>query len=325
MASVKGLSIPWIVLPFALFAGIGLSPGVSHAAAVGARDQATHGDEPPRGPFITRVEGPSNFHRLSIPIEESAMGRTGLLGPPPGLQAVTPPAAAYSEDMTRPVTLTGADLYRLGCQSCHRADGSGAPPEINALIGPVQATSATLMERRMKERGRPISATFARELAAGSLKDLRDRLKNGGRKMPSFAYLTDREAEALIGYLDRLAGMPGPAKELAVTEPGARVGELLVKGTCHICHDATGLWPSTEDLLQGAVPPLARFAAEKTVLEVVRKVRHGAPVTMGIVPFPYRGRMPVFDYLSDDEVVSAYLYLMTYPPLSAGSLRPPPN
>jgi hypothetical protein len=29
---------------------------------------------------------------------------------------------------------------------------------------------------------------------------------------------------------------------------------------------------------------------------------------------PYRGRMPVFDYLTEDEVANAYLYLTLYPP-----------
>lgn len=248
------------------------------------------------------------------------MGRTGLLGPPPSSH--TEPPNEYTERITRPVTLTGADLYRLGCQSCHKADGSGAPPEINAIIGPVQATSATLMERRMRERGRPISAAFARQLASGSKKDLLDRLTKGGQKMPSFAYLTDKEVDALIGYLDFLAGVPGAGKRQTVTEPVMRVGELLVKGTCHICHDATGHWPGPQELLQGSVPPIAGFTAEKTMSEVVRKVRHGAPVVMGSLQLPYRGRMPVFDYLSDDEVASAYLYLVIYPPLSG---RPAPK
>jgi mono/diheme cytochrome c family protein len=251
------------------------------------------------------------------------MGRTGLLGPPPSSHAVPP--YDYTERVTRPLTLTGADLYRLGCQSCHKADGSGAPPEINALLGPVQATSATVMERRMRERGRPISAAFARELASGSKKDLLNRLKNGGQKMPSFAYLTDGEVGALIGYLDLLAGVPGAGKPQTVTEPAMRVGELLVKGTCHICHDATGHWPDPQELLQGSVPPIAGFTTEKTMSEVVRKVRHGTPVVMGSLQLPYRGRMPVFDYLSDDEVVSAYLYLVIYPPLSADRLRNPQN
>lgn len=166
----------------------------------------------------------------------------------------------------------------------------------------------------MRERGRPISAAFARELASGSKKDLLDRLHKGGQKMPSFAYLTDKEVDALIGHLELLAGLPGPGKPPTLTEPVTRVGELLVKGTCHICHDATGRWPNPEELLQGSVPPLGGFATEKTMPEVVRKVRYGATIVMGSLPLPYRGRMPVFNYLSDDEIVSAYLYLIIYPP-----------
>jgi mono/diheme cytochrome c family protein len=249
------------------------------------------------------------------------MGRTGLLGPPPSSHAVA--LNEYTERTTRPVSVTGADLYRLGCQSCHKADGSGSPPEINAITGPVQATSATLMERRMRERGRPISAAFARQLASGSKKDLLNRLKNGGQKMPPFAYLTDGEIGALIGYLDLLAEVPAVGRPQTVTEPVTRVGELLVKGTCQICHDATGHWPDPQELLQGSVPPIAGFTTEKSMSEIVRKVRHGSPVVMGTLQLPYRGRMPVFDYLSDDEVVSAYLYLILYPPQSGGRLRGP--
>jgi hypothetical protein len=170
------------------------------------------------------------------------------------------------------------------------------------------------MERRMRERGRPISSAFARELASGSKKDLLDRLHKGGQKMPSFVYLTDKEVDALIRHLESIAGLPGAGKQKTLTEPVTRVGELLVKGTCHICHDATGRWPDPQELLQGSVPPIAGFTTEKTMPEVVRKVRHGATVVMGSLPLPYRGRMPVFDYLSDDEVVSAYLYLVTYLP-----------
>ncbi len=175
----------------------------------------------------------------------------------------------------------------------------------------------------MKERGRPISAAFARELASGSSKDLLDRLKNGGQKMPSFGYLTDGEIRVLIGYLDVLAGVPGSGKTATVTEPAARVGELLMKGTCHICHDAAGTWPDPEEFLEGSIPPIAGFTAKKTVPEFIWKVRHGAPVVMGSLQLQYRGRMPVFDYLSDDEVASAYLYLMNHPPQNAAGLRQP--
>ena len=250
------------------------------------------------------------------------MGRTGLWGPPPESYEGSPVNFVYPLRIARTVFLTGADLYRLACQSCHQAGGNGVPPEIPTIIGPVQATSAALMERRMRERGRPISAAFARELAASSEKDLLDRLKNGGRNMPSFSYLTDREIRALISNLDVLAGVPGSEKTATVTVPALRVGELVVKGTCQICHDATGSWPDPEQLLQGSIPPIAGFTAKKAMPEFIWKVRRGAPVVMGSLQLPYRGRMPVFDYLSDDEVALAYLYLIHDPPQSRAAQVP---
>jgi hypothetical protein len=35
---------------------------------------------------------------------------------------------------------------------------------------------------------------------------------------------------------------------------------------------------------------------------------------MGSPAAPCRGRMPVFDYLSEDEAADVYLYLSLYPP-----------
>jgi mono/diheme cytochrome c family protein len=267
------------------------------------------------------MEGPSNFHRLGLAFESSSMGRTGVWGPAPEAYEGPPVNFVILMGLSRTVVLTGADIFRFECRPCHHADGSGTPPEIPAIGGPIQATSATLMERRMRERGRPISAAFARELASGSEKDLLDRLKKGGQKMPSFGYLTDSEVRALLGYLDVLAGVPGSAKTANVTEPNARVGELVVKGTCHVCHDATGTWPDPEEILQGSIPPVAGFTAKKPLSEFIWKVRRGAPVVMGSLRLIYRGRMPVFEYLSDVEVASAYLYLIHYPPQPGGGLR----
>jgi len=283
--------------------------------AAAAQKQPAGEASPLQSRLMTPVEGPSNLNRLGLTIQTSAMGRTGVWAPPPeSPYAVQPADVGYFERRPGPTTLTGADLYRISCRPCHQADGGGVPPEINAIIGPVQATSATLMERRMRDMGRPISAAFARELASGSIKDLHDRLRNGGQKMPSFGYLTPKEVAALIGYLDLLAGVPATGKQPTVTEPVMRVGELLVKGTCHICHDATGFWPDPEQLLQGSVPPIAGFTMKKSMPQVIGKVRHGTPVVMGSLRLAYRGRMPVFNYLSDDEVSAAYLYLLHYPP-----------
>ncbi len=35
---------------------------------------------------------------------------------------------------------------------------------------------------------------------------------------------------------------------------------------------------------------------------------------MGTPPALYRGRMPVFTYLTQDEAAAAYFYMMLYPP-----------
>jgi mono/diheme cytochrome c family protein len=264
---------------------------------------------------VTSVQGPSNLERVGLRMDTSGMGRTGLWGPPPTENPVSLPSITYSADITRPSRLSGADLYRLDCQACHQADGGGSPPEINAIIDPVRATSAVVMLERMKKVGRPITTAFAQQLATASKKDLLGRLKNGGQKMPPFAHLTGKEVQALVGYLELLARVPGAEKrQLTVTEPVARIGELLIKGTCHICHAATGRWPDPEELLQGAVPSLGSISTEKSMHQVIRKVRYGATVVMGRASVSSRGRMPVFNYLKDDEVASAYLYLLIYPP-----------
>src|ERR1700680_441932 len=266
---------------------------------------------PPSPPAVTPVRGPSNLERVGLTMDTSGMGRTGRWGPPPTDNPVSLPSITYSENIIRPSRLSGADLYRLDCQACHQADGGGSPPEINAIIGPVQATSAVVMAERMKKMGRPITPAFARQLATGSKKDLLDRLKNGGQKMPPFSHLTRKEVEALVAYLELLAKVAGAAKrQSAVTEAVVRIGELMAKGTCHICHAATGRWPDPEELLQGAVPSLASISTERSMHQVIRKVRHGTPVVMGRALVPSRGRMPVFEYLKDDEVASAYLYLL---------------
>jgi mono/diheme cytochrome c family protein len=227
------------------------------------------------------------------------------------LRVATAPA------LDAPVVLSGADFYRLNCRACHRADGRGAPEEVNSIIDPIRATSPVMVQRRMEATGRPISAAFAAQLARGSRQDVVKRLENGGERMPSFGYFGRAESDALLAYLEWLAGVPGAGlRQLRVVVSADRVGEHLVKGTCHICHDATGSWPEPQALLDGAMPPLAGIVRQGTIHDVLTKVRHGKPVVMGSTLISYRGRMPVFDYLTDGEVSAAYGYLSSYPPES---------
>jgi mono/diheme cytochrome c family protein len=141
--------------------------------------------------------------------------------------------------------------------------------------------------------------------------------------MPAFPQLKDSDIRPLLAYLRLLADMPGARNEQsAVKESHVRVGEFIVKSTCHICHGAVGPNPSTQELLEGAIPPLSMLTRRKVQSEFIRKVTQGAPILMGTPPMLYRGRMPVFYYLSEEEVADIYLYLAMYPPSESATPTP---
>jgi mono/diheme cytochrome c family protein len=207
-------------------------------------------------------------------------------------------------DSNEPFALTGADLYRLTCQSCHGSRGLGAPPEISSLLGPVEGTSATLLTRRLTAQGRPVDDAFVQDVVAGAEHDLVQRLGEGGKEMPPFKYLKDQERRVLINYLKVLAGVPEAAPSpVLVTEPAVRVGEHLVKGTCHVCHDATG-GPRgrTAVIMSRAIPSFETLGRDYPVEVVIAKVRDGS------------ARMPQFPYLTPEEIAAAVVYLGAYAP-----------
>ena len=125
-----------------------------------------------------------------------------------------------------------------------------------------------------------------------------------------------------MAYLDLLVGIPGAGnKQMTLEVPIAHVGEDLVKGTCHICHGATGLNPTPREMLQGAIPALAVLPKRDDVQQFVQKVTVGRPIVMGNIDLQYRGRMPVFYYLKPEEAAAAYLYLERYTPGEASRLQ----
>ena len=317
--------LAWIV--FTLAAGIAAaSSGPENAAAPSGQAHRKKAVIRARSFVIGPVEGQSWLIHLQMPLQQTSMGKTGTWGP-----------AAYQEQKAQPrkpnlppdvfsrtMILRGADIYRLDCQSCHRVDGGGAPPEVNSLIDPVRATSAELIMRRMAKVGAPMEAKAARLLASQAETSLLQRINHGGEKMPPFPDLDNVEVQALVAYLKQLTGIPGAENhQLRVEEPVARVGEHLVKGTCHICHSATGPVPTPQELLDGAVPPLANLTQSKTLLDFVTKVTEGAPIAMGTIRQQYRGRMPAFYYLRNEEAAAAYLYLSLYPPANIVATNPP--
>ena len=267
---------------------------------------------------VTPVDGPSWVGHLGLSFGMTAMGRMGTKAPPPTV-TYQPRwnVLAGSESLARPFVLSGSDLYRLDCESCHQPDGRGSPPEVNSLVDAVRATSPALMEQRLKMLRSPVDQSLVRQMTTAATAAIRTRLQKGGKKMPPFDHLEGPEVDALVAYLEELAGVPGAeAKQIRITEPFTRVGEHLVKGTCHICHDATGPGTDPQALLRNQLPSLASFPRSKTVFQTIQKVREGAPVEMGPLHLPSTGRMPVFHYLTDDEVAAAYIYLIIYPPRS---------
>src|SRR4051812_5287381 len=208
--------------------------------------------EPP-DPAVTPVAGASWLHTLGVDYRDTSLGRgAGRYGPAPSdvATARTPVQVTLG---TR-VTVTGADLYRMNCQACHRAEGTGAPPEIKSMLPVVQGS--TLQQLR----------------GAVTRADLYARIAKGGQKMPARAHLQSADVDVLYSYLTKLAGSTSGSQPAKETISADRLGENVVKGTCHICHDATGARPSDKALLEGAIPSLASVLTDKGILEFVNKV-----------------------------------------------------
>jgi mono/diheme cytochrome c family protein len=267
---------------------------------------------------VSAASGESWLAHLNRSFDETSMGKTGHLGPrapAPGETASPSQPDLASNVASQTLTLHGSDLYRLNCQGCHGESGQGAQPEINSVINPVRATSVTLVMKRMKTAGMDIGRADAAKLARESKSALLLRLHNGGQDMPPFPHLNEAEIRSLFAYLKQLAGVPGAeVDQVAVNESPTRVGEHIVKSTCYICHSAAGPDPDAQQLWDGAIPPLSVLTTRKSLPQFIQKVTLGAPILMGAQPMLYRGRMPVFYYLSKEEAADVYLYLTRYPP-----------
>ena len=265
-------------------------------------------------PIVTPVAGPSWLTHLGVALSRTSLGQgSGRYGPAPDQPRVPP-----DESLVVPGTLqiTGADLYRLNCQACHRAEGAGAPPEIHALLDAVQGSSLVLVRQRLQQQHGTSSAQAAGAQAKRARADVLARMHKGGIRMPPRDYLQDDDMRSLFAYLTHLAATPDEERQSARAITWARRGELVVKGTCHICHDAVGPLPTEQARLRGAVPSLESLMKTKSIIEFVHKARKGEVVSFGDPGLLHRGRMPVFHYLRDEEVASAYVYLATYPPQS---------
>jgi len=241
---------------------------------------------------VTAVEGESWLKHLHRSFNDTSMGKTWELGPPPVAPGEETPrwrlelSSGYA---TQSEVLHGSDLYRLNCQGCHGSAGNGAPPEINSVINPVRATSVAVVLERTKKTGQEMSRASATELARQAKVLLLQRLHKGGEAMPPFPQLSEVEIRSIVAFLEQLSEVPGAERnQLAVNESPTRVGEHIVKSTCHICHSAAGPNPDPQQLYEGAIPPLSSLTTRTSLPEFIRKVTIGAPIGMGAAPLSYK-------------------------------------
>jgi mono/diheme cytochrome c family protein len=280
---------------------------------------------------IPSSQGPSWLKHLGLTVSQTRMGQVGGTDSLPasthGKQQLiagtpTPPgnlnstiqrflatfhsgSKPASEILDEKFLVAGSDLYRWNCQACHGSAGQGATPEINSVLGPVQGTSPALTRKRMEARGLDVDDDMVQqvsELAEGSL---RDRLQHGGKSMPSFEYLRADEVEALFGYLEKLSEVPPTKRDgLLVPESAARVGEHIVRGTCHICHNATGPGSGHVAMMQGTIPSLASIPREHSLSGVVHQVQYGS---CGMMKITGGEVMPAYPYFTEEEIAAVYL------------------
>jgi mono/diheme cytochrome c family protein len=259
---------------------------------------------------------PSPRKEPEFPVHEAAprggmgmggMGMGGMMGR--SSNAYQPDPAEMQRMMDEKFSLAGSDFYRLDCQSCHGPNGKGAPPEIKTIIGPFEGTSPQLIEERMKKMGRPIGEKMAKDLATQAEQSIRERLQKGGKKMPPFEHLQGEEVNALIRYLQARVGAPeAQGKQPLVMESALRVGEHLVKGTCHICHDTAGPGVRGGGMMRRIIPSLASFPYEQSMQTVVWQVEFGTRMRMMMGG----QRMPAYPYITPEEAAASYLYLVRF-------------
>jgi mono/diheme cytochrome c family protein len=282
--------------------------------SVAQRGQPIHVDASP-------VAGPSWLVHLGQAVDATKLGQQGQEQPPPPTTRGQPMPSRAAPNA--PFAITGSDVYRYACRSCHGPNGAGSPEQIPSFVDFVRATSASMLAARMKEQGHPADPKLMQQLAETGEKALEDRLQSGGKQMPPAAYLNRDERDAVIAYVKELSGLP--ASEWSpkhIQEPAVRVGALVANGTCHVCHGATGPGNPHLTMMRGVIPSLASFTTAYGEDEVVAKAQQGKSrmmMMMGNAP----NKMPKETYLSSQELAAAYLYLQLVAPVAQDRWPPP--
>jgi mono/diheme cytochrome c family protein len=235
--------------------------------------------------------GPFDRTTALVPPQDSVRGVQGTPASPRPLGPVPT------------LVLTGAALYRLNCEACHAGSGPGVTSVTAPMLKPVAGSSLDTIRQRLLQDAMRANAPAI--------------IRRGTPVMPAREHLNESDLGELLVYLTKAPAAGDTQPQPRRVSSWARLGEHIVKGTCHICHDATSARPAAPDIQPGAIPSLEALLATRSVVEFVKKARSGLPVLVGDPALLHAGRMPRFDYLRDEEIAAAYLYLATYPPKAA--------
>jgi len=236
---------------------------------------------------VTPANGPSLVARLKTGVDWTAFGRAGETDATAVSRAEEGAhRAAASGWLVNGFELTGADLYRINCRSCHGPAAQGSHSGIPPLVGALETSLP----------GEPVAEVRVRH-----------RLVDGGRVMPPFSHLEGEEVNLLLGHLRSLSGKV-KSPDTTIHQSAPRLGEHIVKATCQVCHDAVP--GPTRQPADAAVITLSQMTERFSVAEFVHKVRFGSPDLTA----RSKGRMPRFDYLAPEELEAAYVYLVGFPP-----------
>ena len=239
---------------------------------------------------VTAAAGPSLLTRLKTGVDAASFGRAGYVGAPPA--CAEPAAPAPAGWLVDGFDLTGEDLFRINCRSCHGVGAKGLGADIPSVLAKIRGA--------------------AQQAAGGDTSgelSVRHRLLVGGQVMPSMAHLTAAESDLLLGYLGAIAGTGPGSTTATVHVPAVRVGEHVAKAVCQICHDAAPgrVRPPSDQTLSA----LSEFPAKYSVRDFVHRVVRGGAMA------PAPGHKPRLDYLRREELEAAYVYLIGFPPEGA--------
>jgi len=263
--------------------------------------------------MVAAVKGPGWIEGyLKGKIEKSPLGHQG------GTEVA---AATDQQPGVDGFVVSGADLYRVSCRSCHGPKAEGEMPMIPGIVSTISGTSKALLAAQLeKQMGKPPAPDMVAQITDMSKQNILKRMHAGGEKMPPFAHLQPKEIEAVLAYVRSLAGEK-PEHPLRIHESKARMGQLIVQGTCHTCHPATG--PGAHELVmkKDIVPSLATIP-DRPLEMVTQKVHTGNVPATGSEKSTFKNRMPAFPYLSNEEIAAAYQYLAKYVAPEQGASSP---